>query len=234
MKKKDAQIKNKSRKVTQPKRNLRIYSDGIFDIFHFGHMRMLEQVRNKFPNATLIVGVCSDKETHLHKGITVMTMEERAESVRHCRWVDEIIKDAPWVITKKFLEDNSIDFVAHDSIPYASEDTPDTYKEVKDLGLFIETERTEGISTSEIISRILRKYRLFLYRNIVRGASCKDLNITRFTLYSIVLSESIRTQIEVVRKRVGNIKIRDRLIGIAEVCREATAQARDKISLLLG
>ncbi len=31
-----------------------------------------------------------------------MTAKERAECVRHCKWVDEVIEEAPWIITKTF------------------------------------------------------------------------------------------------------------------------------------
>lgn len=37
---------------------------------------------------------------------------ERAELVRHCRWTDEVIKDAPWELTMEFLDERAIDFVA--------------------------------------------------------------------------------------------------------------------------
>jgi cytidyltransferase-like protein len=36
-----------------------------------------------------------------------------------CRWVDEVITDAPWVITEEFLDRHKIDYVAHDALPYA-------------------------------------------------------------------------------------------------------------------
>ena len=36
-----------------------------------------------------------------------------------CRWVDEIITDAPWTVDMEFLDRHKIDFVAHDALPYS-------------------------------------------------------------------------------------------------------------------
>lgn len=162
-------------------RDVRIYCDGIYDLFHYGHSRSLEQAKNLFPNVFLIVGVCSDELTKKMKGQTVMTMEERAESLRHCKWVDQIIEDAPWVVNNSFLKRNKIDYVAHDAVPYSSSDSHDVYDELKRLNKFIPTMRTGGISTSSIITKILRSYDLFIKRNLERGVTAKELNISYFT-----------------------------------------------------
>ena len=47
-----------------------------------------------------------------------MREEDRLEAVRHCRWADEVVARPPWVVTRAFLDEHRIDFVAHDAEPY--------------------------------------------------------------------------------------------------------------------
>ncbi len=98
------------------------------------------QAKNIFKNVYLLVGVCNDDLTHSKKGKTVMDEAERYESVRHCRYVDEVVIDAPWVLDDEFLTQNKIDFVAHDEIPYGAEGSDDVYQHIKVRYIYIKFE----------------------------------------------------------------------------------------------
>ncbi len=82
-----------------------------------------------------------------------MTESERYEALRHCRYVDEIVRDAPWTLDDDFLATNKIDFVAHDELPYTTGSGEDVYKHLKERDMFVATKRTEGVSTSDIVAR---------------------------------------------------------------------------------
>lgn len=190
-------------------RPVRVYADGIYDLFHFGHARSLEQAKKSFPNTYLLVGCCSDAVTHKYKGKTVMTEDERYESLRHCKWVDEVIPDAPWVINQEFLDKHNIDFVAHDSLPYAdtSGAANDVYEFVKAVGRFKETQRTEGISTSDLIMRIVKDYNQYVLRNLDRGYSRKDLGVSYVKEKRLRVNRRLKTLQEKVKEQQEKIQI---------------------------
>lgn len=148
-------------------------------------MNMLKQAKLALGDASkthLIVGVCSDELTNKFKGKTVLDHKTRCESAAHCKWVDEVAADAPWVITDEFIDKYKIDFVAHDAIPYtdttgSAGNASDVYGHIKERGMFLETQRTEGISTSDILVTIVRDYDEYVKRNLDRGYTPKQLNL---------------------------------------------------------
>mmetsp|Transcript_3143 Transcript_3143/g.6506 ORF Transcript_3143/g.6506 Transcript_3143/m.6506 type:complete len:267 (-) Transcript_3143:1225-2025(-) len=171
-----------------PNRPVRLYADGVFDMFHFGHAKLLEQCKKMYKYTYLIVGVSGDEETHRLKGKTVMTEFERTESVRHCRWADEVICPCPWTISLDFIAEHNIDFVCHDEIPYSSGGSEDIYSVIKKAGHFKATQRTDGVSTSDLILRIVRDYDDYVQRNLERGYSRQDLNVSFLSAQGMKLS----------------------------------------------
>ena len=53
--------------------------------------------------------VTSDELTRKFKGKTVCSESERYDAIRHCRYVDEVLEEAPWFITPEFLKEHQVD-----------------------------------------------------------------------------------------------------------------------------
>ncbi|KAI6185525.1 Choline-phosphate cytidylyltransferase [Aphelenchoides besseyi] len=158
-------------------RVVRIYADGVYDLFHFGHSEQFRQIKELIPNSHLIVGVCSDQDTLLYKkGATVMKEFERWSAVSHCRYVDEVHKSPPFFPTLEFIDSLKVDLVAHDDIPYpVGGQIDDCYAPFKEHGRFLETQRTPSISTTDLIQRIVADFEVYQQRQLVRLGSVNKL-----------------------------------------------------------
>ncbi|SCO64077.1 choline-phosphate cytidylyltransferase [Plasmodium berghei] len=213
--------------------NVVVYADGVYDMLHLGHMKQLEQAKKLFPNTTLIVGVTSDNETKLYKGQIVQSLEERTETLKHVKWVDEIISPCPWVITPDFIEKYQINYVAHDDIPYANnqkkktkdnnsntnngntceEQTDDVYAWLKKAGKFKATQRTSGVSTTDLIVRILKNYEDYIERSLQRGIHPNELNIGVTKAQSIKMKKNLIRWGEKVTDGITKVTLTDKPLG---------------------
>lgn len=126
----------------------RVYVDGVFDLFHIGHINLLKKAKEY--GDILIVGIITDKDTESYKRTPIIEHKNRIEMLRHCKIVDEVIENPPLVITKDFIQNNSIDLVVH-----ADDSKQEAFFKIPiELGIMKYVPYTASISTTKIINKI--------------------------------------------------------------------------------
>jgi len=91
--------------------DLIVYVDGVYDMFHRGHIEFFKKARTF--GGTLIVGVLSDEDVATYKRRPMIRLEDRAEIVRQCRLVDRVIVGSPLFVSEELLDLNHVDIVVH-------------------------------------------------------------------------------------------------------------------------
>ncbi|KAH8115133.1 hypothetical protein DFH11DRAFT_147640 [Phellopilus nigrolimitatus] len=144
--------RSRSRGRGEREKTIRVYVDGVFDILHVGTALQLRQAKLAFPSVHLLVGPFTDVQCRAHDMNTSLPHVERCELVRHIRWVDEVLFDAPVVLDETFLVRNRIDYVAVEEgssvDPAVSKARLAGYDLVKSIGKAIPTRRTRNVHTS--------------------------------------------------------------------------------------
>ncbi|XP_064635076.1 ethanolamine-phosphate cytidylyltransferase-like isoform X1 [Lineus longissimus] len=136
------------------KKPVRVYIDGCFDMVHFGHANAIRQAKQLGDHLT--VGVHCDEEITKHKGPPVYTEQERYTLIRAIKWVDEVKEAAPYFCSMELLDENNLDFVAHgDDVTVSAATGVDVYDHMKKSGRYKEFNRTTGVSTTDIVGRML-------------------------------------------------------------------------------
>ena len=137
-------------------REIRIFMDGAFDVMHYGHMNAFRLGRSL--GTHLIVGVNSDASIAECKGPPLMNDRERQAMVEGCKFVDEVVPNFPYVMTPEVLDDvfrtHRVDYVVHGDDPCLV-DGKDVYADAKRRGRYRSIPRTEGVSTTDIVGRML-------------------------------------------------------------------------------
>ncbi|KAK8515556.1 hypothetical protein V6N13_139465 [Hibiscus sabdariffa] len=159
-------------KKRRERKHIRVYMDGCFDLMHYGHANALRQA--KALGDELVVGVVSDEEIVANKGPPVLSMEERLALVSGLKWVDQVIANAPYAITEKFMNtlfnEHKIDYIIHGDDPCLLPDGSDAYALAKKAGRYKQIKRTEGVSSTDIVGRILSSMK---DNKSSEGDSCK-------------------------------------------------------------
>jgi len=139
------------------RRPVRVYMDGCFDMMHYGHANALRQA--KALGDVLVVGLIPDAEIMRCKGPPVLNERERLALVGAVKWVDEVLTGVPYDLSPEFVDrlfrKHRIDYIIHGDDPCLLPDGTDAYAYAKKLGRFRVIKRTEGVSTTDIVGRML-------------------------------------------------------------------------------
>lgn len=136
-------------------RERRVYVDMVGDLFHPGHVALLRAAREL--GEEVVVGVLSDESAAAYKRTPIMSLAERVAVVEACRYVDEVVPDAPLHPSLDFLSTHDLALVVHgDDLDPAL--AADVYGEAADDGRLRLVPRTEGVSTTEVIARVQARF----------------------------------------------------------------------------
>jgi cytidyltransferase-like protein len=131
-----------------------VYVDMVADLFHPGHIAFLKKAKEK--GDYLLVGLITDEDAESYtKRKPLMNLVERTEMVRSCKYVDEVIVGSPYRLSDEFIDSHHIDLVVHGD-DFSMEALYYYYQPAIDRGAFKVVEYTPGMSTSELIERVLR------------------------------------------------------------------------------
>ena len=119
-----------------------ILTYGTFDLFHIGHLRMLQRLSAM--GDELIVGVSTDEFNQLKGKQSVYSYQERSEIVAALECVDRVIPESNW-------EQKEADIKCYDVNVFGiGEDWLGKFNYLESLCEVVYLERTKNISTTEV------------------------------------------------------------------------------------
>lgn len=122
---------------------------GTFDVFHVGHLRILERARDL--GDRLVVGVSSDALNVAKKGrAPVFPQDERMRLVAALRCVDEVFLEESLERKREYLLQHEADVLA------MGDDWRGRFDHLADVCRVVYFERTPAISTTAVIEKIRR------------------------------------------------------------------------------
>ncbi|XP_064818935.1 uncharacterized protein LOC135536569 [Oncorhynchus masou masou] len=135
---------------------------------YIGHVDFLETVYKQSERPYVIVGLHFDQEVNRYKGknYPIMNIHERTLSVLACRYVSEVVIGAPYAVGKDLLDHFKVDLVCHGKTEvFPDRDTADPYAEPKKRGIFRTVDSGNGLTTDDIVQRIIKNRLQFEARN---------------------------------------------------------------------
>ena len=122
---------------------------GTFDMFHIGHLNLLNRLKNL--GSKLIVAVSTDEFNSIKGKKTLIPFEQRALIVQNIKCVDMVISEKNWEQKIDDIKKYNVDIFA------MGEDWQGKFDFLKDYCEVIYLPRTQNISTTEL-KKELNKY----------------------------------------------------------------------------
>lgn len=142
---------------------VRIFLNGCFDLMHVGHFNALRQAKAFFQqrgysNVVMVAGIHSDEEISRQKGPPLMDDDERIAVLQATKWVDEMVTCLPYTsMSVKMADALSVDWICHGDDMPVCRSGGGMYTDAIERGRFQILKRTEGISTTQILQRLLER-----------------------------------------------------------------------------
>lgn len=123
--------------------NRRIITFGTFDLFHIGHLNILERAGRL--GSWLIVGVSSDELNFEKKqAYPVYPYDHRAGIIRAIRFVDEVFKEESLELKRDYILQHKADVLV------MGDDWTGRFDSLRDICTVLYLPRTPLISTSQV------------------------------------------------------------------------------------
>jgi ethanolamine-phosphate cytidylyltransferase len=139
--------------VKAPEKGQRIiYMDGSWDMFHAGHISILSKAKKM--GDYLIVGVHSDSTVNKSKGsnFPIMNLHERTLSLLGCKFVDDVLIDAPYEVTATMIASLNISTVVKGTSSCSNEAR--RYAVPKEQSIYTVVDSPTDFSLEDIMDRI--------------------------------------------------------------------------------
>ncbi len=123
---------------------------GTFDVFHVGHVRMLNRAREL--GDRLVVGVSADELNVRKKGrAPVFTQDERLEIVANIKSVDEVFVEESLELKRDYVLQH------HADVLVMGDDWAGRFDELSDVCEVVYLPRTPSVSTTALIEHIAQR-----------------------------------------------------------------------------
>jgi cytidyltransferase-like protein len=130
-----------------------VYMDGVFDLFHVGHLAAIRHCAAR--GDRVILGVTGDADATAYKRQPIIPQDERCALVHVLPQVDDVVCPCPLVVTKDFMEEYGIDLVVHGFANDAdAERQTEFFAYPMEVHKFERIPYYRGQSTTDIMSRI--------------------------------------------------------------------------------